>query len=95
MSMHETATMSEAEIRDLFGFTKTKPIVLKERGDDGQSIKTSQVVDMQLVRLDSDGKMGTLDIALEDGRTVRICSAYLKEMQLARFTFETRYEGDE
>ena len=40
MTMFETADMSEMEIRDAFGFTKTKPIVFKERGEDGQTIKT-------------------------------------------------------
>ena len=29
MTMFETADMSEMEIRDAFGFTKTKPIVFK------------------------------------------------------------------
>ena len=81
MTMFETADMSEMEIRDAFGFTKTKPIVFKERGEDGQTIKTLSVSSMKLIRLDTDGKMGSLAITLEDGRELRICSAYLKEMQ--------------
>ena len=85
MTMFETADMSEMEIRDAFGFTKTKPIVFKERGEDGQTIKTLSVSSMKLIRLDTDGKMGSLAITLEDGRELRICSAYLKEMQAARF----------
>ena len=84
MTMFETADMSEMEIRDAFGFTKTKPIVFKERGEDGQTIKTLSVSSMKLIRLDTDGKMGSLAITLEDGRELRICSAYLKEMQAAR-----------
>ena len=48
--------MSEMEIRDAFGFTKTKPIVFKERGEDGQTIKTLSVSSMKLIRLDTDGK---------------------------------------
>lgn len=95
MAMHETAAMNETEIRDLFGFTKTKPIVFKERGDDGRAIRTLPVVDMQLIKLDGDGKMGSLGITLEDGRELRICSAYLKEMQAARFTFETKLDDEE
>ncbi|MBC5584729.1 hypothetical protein GS424_016955 [Eggerthella guodeyinii] len=95
MTMHETIAMSETEIRDLFGFTKTKPIVFKERGDDGQAIRTLPVTDMQLIQLDTDGKMGSLSITLEDGRELRICSAYLKEMQAARFTFETKLDDEE
>lgn len=85
---------NEGEIRDLLGFTKTKQLVYKER-DDGRSIKSTTVTGMKLVRLDSDGQMGTLDIQLEDGREIRICSAYLKEMQLARFSFETKLEETE
>ena len=92
MTMFETADMSEMEIRDAFGFTKTKPIVFKERGEDGQTIKTLSVSSMKLIRLDTDGKMGSLAITLEDGRELRICSAYLKEMQAARFTFETKVD---
>ena len=42
--------MSEMEIRDAFGFTKTKPIVFKERGEDGQTIKTLSVSSMKLIR---------------------------------------------
>ena len=95
MTMHEAAAQTETEIRDLFGFTKTKPIVFKERGDDGQAIRTLPVVDMRLISLDSDGKIGSLNIALEDGRELRICSAYLKEMQAARFTFETKLDDEE
>ena len=91
----ETADMSEMEIRDAFGFTKTKPIVFKERGEDGQTIKTLSVSSMKLIRLDTDGKMGSLAITLEDGRELRICSAYLKEMQAARFTFETKVDDEE
>ena len=87
--------MSEMEIRDAFGFTKTKPIVFKERGEDGQTIKTLSVSSMKLIRLDTDGKMGSLAITLEDGRELRICSAYLKEMQAARFTFETKVDDEE
>ena len=75
MTMFETADMSEMEIRDAFGFTKTKPIVFKERGEDGQTIKTLSVSSMKLIRLDTDGKMGSLAITLEDGRELRICSA--------------------
>ena len=86
MTMFETADMSEMEIRDAFGFTKTKPIVFKERGEDGQTIKTLSVSSMKLIRL---------DITLEDGRELRICSAYLKEMQAARFTFETKVDDEE
>ena len=89
--MFETADMSEMEIRDAFGFTKTKPIVFKERGEDGQTIKTLSVSSMKLIRLDTDGKMGSLAITLEDGRELRICSAYLKEMQAARFTSRRRW----
>ena len=55
MTMFETADMSEMEIRDAFGFTKTKPIVFKERGEDGQTIKTLSVSSMKLIRLDTDG----------------------------------------
>ena len=76
-------------------FTKTKPIVFKERGEDGQTIKTLSVSSMKLIRLDTDGKMGSLAITLEDGRELRICSAYLKEMQAARFTFETKVDDEE
>ena len=94
MTMFETADMSEMEIRDAFGFTKTKPIVFKERGEDGQTIKTLSVSSMKLIRLDTDGKMGSLAITLEDGRELRICSAYLKEMQAARFTFETKVDDE-
>ena len=92
MTMFETADMSEMEIRDAFGFTKTKPIVFKERGEDGQTLSVSS---MKLIRLDTDGKMGSLAITLEDGRELRICSAYLKEMQAARFTFETKVDDEE
>ena len=95
MTMFETADMSEMEIRDAFGFTKTKPIVFKERGEDGQTIKTLSVSSMKLIRLDTDGKMGSLAITLEAGRELRICSAYLKEMQAARFTFETKVDDEE
>ena len=95
MTMFETADMSEMEIRDAFGFTKTKPIVFKERGEDGQTIKTLSVSSMKLIRLDTDGKMGSLANTLEDGRELRICSAYLKEMQAARFTFETKVDDEE
>ena len=56
MTMFETADMSEMEIRDAFGFTKTKPIVFKERGEDGQTIKTLSVSSMKLIRLDTDGR---------------------------------------
>ena len=52
MTMFETADMSEMEIRDAFGFTKTKPNVFKERGEDGQTIKTLSVSSMKLIRLD-------------------------------------------
>ena len=99
MTMFETADMSEMEIRDAFGFTKTKPIVFKERGEDGQTIKllgwVVSLSSMKLIRLDTDGKMGSLAITLEDGRELRICSAYLKEMQAARFTFETKVDDEE
>ena len=50
---------------------------------------------MKLIRLDTDGKMGSLAITLEDGLELRICSAYLKEMQAARFTFETKVDDEE
>ena len=93
MTMFETADMSEMEIRDAFGFTKTKPIVFKERGEDGQTIKTLSVSSMKLIRLDTDGKMGSLAITLEDGRELRICSAYLKEMQAARFSQNLSFPG--
>ena len=60
--------MGEVEIRDLFGFTKTKPIVFKEHGFGDSAIKTQLVSDMKLVQLDSDGTIGSLDVTLEDGR---------------------------
>ena len=88
--MFETADMSEMEIRDAFGFTKTKPIVFKERGEDGQTIKTLSVSSMKLIRLDTDGKMGSLAITLEDGRELRICSAYLKDASRSRRRWTTR-----
>lgn len=91
--MTDVSAYGDAEIRDKFGFVKTKQLVYKER-DAASGMKTSLVASMKLVRLDQDGKMGSLDIALEDGRTVRICSAYLKEMQMARFSFESRVEED-
>ena len=65
------------------------------KAEDGQTIKTLSVSSMKLIRLDTDGKMGSLAITLEDGRELRICSAYLKEMQAARFTFETKVDDEE
>ena len=50
---------------------------------------------MKLVQLDSDGTIGSLDVTLEDGRHIRICTAYLREMQASRFTFESKYVDEE
>ena len=87
--------MGEVEIRDMFGFTKTKPIVFKEHCFGDSAIKTQFVSDMKLVQLDSDGTVGSLDVTLEDGRHIRICTAYLREMQASRFTFESKYVDEE
>lgn len=92
-TMTDYSAYDDGEIREKFGFVKTKQLVYKERAPQA-GMKTSLVASMKLVHLDQDEKMGSLEITLEDGRAVRICSGYLKEMQLARFSFETRVEED-
>lgn len=93
MTMADYSAYEDSEIREKLGFVKTKQLVYKERAPQG-GMKTSLVTSMKLVHLDQDEKMGSLDITLEDGRSLRICSGYLKEMQLARFSFEARVEED-
>ena len=93
MMMADYSAYGDTEIREKFGFVKTKQLVYKERTPE-TGMRTTLIESMNLVHLDQDEKMGSLDIVLEDGRNVRICSAYLKEMQQPRFSFEARIEED-
>ncbi len=85
-------TDDQAAIREMFGFTKSKPIVYKARSRDG--IKAIPVISMQLVHLDEDKTIGSLIIALDNSEQHRICSSYLKEMQSSSFTFESKSAED-
>ena len=85
-------TSDESEIRAMFGFAKSidkHPIVYKRKPKDGTDPTSHLVVSMSLVQLDEDKKMGTLAIELDNGEMIRICSAYLKEMQSSKFSFDS------
>lgn len=91
-------TSDESEIRAMFGFAKSidkHPIVYKRRSEDGKSTSTHLVSSMRLIQLDEDKKMGSLEIDIDDGETIRICSAYLKEMQSNKFSFDSNIELDD
>jgi len=90
-------TSDESEIRGMFGFTKTidkHPLVYKRQNAANGTISSHLVSSLRLVQLDSDKKMGTLEIDIDTGETIRICSAYLKEMQNKRFTFDVKVEAE-
>ena len=80
---------TEADIRERFGFTKTKPLVYKQPGEHG--IRTLPVEQVSLISLDSDGKVGSLSVTA-GGFAHRMCSLYLKEMQNASFSFDSSGE---
>ena len=82
----------------MFGFAKSinkHPIVYKRKSVDGKGTSSHLVSSMSLVQLDEDKKMGTLVIEIDSGEVIRICSAYLKEMQSSKFTFDSIIELDD
>lgn len=90
-------TSDESEIRAMFGFAKSMnkyPIIYKKKSDDDKSISSHLISSISLVQLDEDKKMGTLVIKIDSGETIRICSAYLKEMQSSKFSFDSKVESD-
>ncbi len=90
-------TSDESEIRALFGFAKSidkHPIVYKRKREDGKGISSHLVSSLRLIQLDEDKKIGSLEIDIDSGETIRICSAYLKEMQNSKFSFDSKIEQD-
>lgn len=90
-------TSDESEIRAMFGFAKSidkHPIVYKKKGEDCKDVSSHVVSSIRLVQLDKDKKMGTLEIEIDSGERIRICSAYLKEMQSSKFSFDSTIELD-
>ena len=90
-------TSDESEIRTMFGFAKSidkYPIVYKRKGEDGKGVSSHLVSSMRLIQLDEDKKIGSLEIEIDSGETIRICSAYLKEMQSTKFSFDSGIELD-
>lgn len=78
---------SEADICEKFGLPKSKAIVYRKRGESG--VKTYPVDSMRVVKLDSDGKVGSI-VVEANGESHRICSLYLKEMQSPSFSFDSK-----
>ena len=90
-------TSDESEIRAMFGFAKSidkYPIVYKRKSADGKGVSSHLVSSMRLIQLDEDKKIGSLEIDIDNGETIRICSAYLKEMQSGKFSFDSKIELD-
>ena len=90
-------TSDESEIRAMFGYAKSidkHPIVYKRKIENGKGVSSHLVSSMRLIQLDEDKKMGSLEIEIDSGETIRICSAYLKEMQSNKFSFDSKVEQD-